>query len=106
MVDTSQPAQGTAGSTDIVTQLQGVIRQLSANYGQMTKLIATIQAVNFPENVKGYTVATLPSSPSIGSMAYVTDGTSGLSWGNTVTGGHSTKYLVWWNGANWTVLGE
>lgn len=95
-----------AGATDLVTQLQGVIRQLASSNANMLSLISAIQAVNFPQTVKGYIVATLPSSPAIGALAYVTDGTAALSWGATVTGGHSTKYLVWWNGANWTVVGE
>lgn len=107
------PGQGSSGGTDFVTALQGIIKQLSSSNkntttlnANMVSLIAAIQAVNFPQNVKGYTVATLPSSPAIGTLAYVTDGTSGLAWGATLTGGHTTTYLGWWNGANWTVLGK
>lgn len=103
---TPTPPQGTAGGTDIVVQLQGIVRQLSSSNTNASAIISALQAINFPQNVKGYTVAGLPSSPTIGTVAYVTDGTSGLSWGNTVTGGHSTKYLVWYNGAAWTVVGS
>lgn len=53
-----------------------------------------------------YTVSTLPASPALGQLATVTDGTSGLAWGATATGGHSTDYLVWYNGAAWTVIGK
>jgi hypothetical protein len=53
----------------------------------------------------GYTVATLPAAVA-GMVAYVTDGTAALAWGATVTGGGSTKYLVWYNGTNWTVAGK
>lgn len=54
-----------------------------------------------------FTVATLPAaSSSAGVMAYVTDGTSGLTWGQTVTGSHSTPYLVWSDGSSWTVIGK
>ncbi len=54
------------------------------------------------------TVATLPGTPSAGMTAYVTDGTAGLAWGDTVTGGgaETTNYLVWFNGTNWTVVGK
>ena len=52
------------------------------------------------------TVAQLPVTPLIGQTAAVSDGTASLPWGVTVTGGGSTKYLVWWNGANWTVAGK
>ena len=52
-----------------------------------------------------YTVATLPAGTA-GMMAQVSDGTAAIPWGDTVTGGGSTRYLVWYNGSNWTVLGE
>jgi hypothetical protein len=53
-----------------------------------------------------FTVATLPT-PTTGMYAYVTDGDTGLAWGATVV--HTvgtTKYLVWYNGTNWTVAGK
>jgi hypothetical protein len=53
-----------------------------------------------------FTVATLPGSPRTGDTATVTDGTAALAWGATVTGGGATKYRVWYNGANWTVMGK
>jgi len=53
----------------------------------------------------GTTVASLPAG-NLGDMMYVTDGTGALAWGATVTGGASTKYLVWFNGTNWTVAGK
>lgn len=53
------------------------------------------------------TIAGLPS-PVAGMVAYVTDGDAGLGWGatavNSGTGGN--KYLVWYNGTNWTVAGK
>jgi hypothetical protein len=61
--------------------------------------------VNSLANPGPYTVSTLPS-PTLGMLAFVTDGTGGLAWGATVTGGASTKYLVWYNGSNWTVIGK
>lgn len=53
------------------------------------------------------TVSTLPTGVA-GMTAYVTDGDAGLAWGATVvnTGAGATKYLVWFNGANWTVAGK
>ena len=51
-------------------------------------------------------VASLPASPVLGQIATVNDGTASLAWGATVTGGGSTKYLVWYNGTNWTVVGK
>lgn len=100
------PGAGGAGATDLVTQLKGIIQQLSSANSNMLTLIAAIQAIKFPQTVNSYIVANLPASPAFGTIAAVTDGTSGLSWGNTVTGGHSTRYLVWFNAANWTVIGE
>lgn len=51
------------------------------------------------------TVATLPAGV-IGRINNVTDGAASLAWGATVTGGGSTKYLVWYNGSAWTVIGK
>ena len=54
-----------------------------------------------------FTVATLPT-PSIGMQAYVTDGDASLAWGATVanSGSGATKYMVWYNGTNWTITGK
>jgi len=53
-----------------------------------------------------YTVATLPGTPSVGMYATVTDGSAALAWGANIAGGGTTKYLVWYNGANWTVVAK
>ena len=55
----------------------------------------------------GYTVSTLPTG-TIGMHAYVTDGDASLAWGATVvnSGSGTTKYMVWFNGTNWTVMGK
>jgi hypothetical protein len=50
-------------------------------------------------------VSALPTGV-LGRMAVVNDGAAALAWGATVTGGGSTKYLVWFNGTNWTVAGK
>lgn len=94
-----------------------VLCALSAAYGQNPQCLftpgptasnETCASTAFVQSVitRTYTVATLPSSPAVGQTANVSDGASGLSWGATVTGGHSTNYLVRWNGARWTVVGE
>lgn len=57
------------------------------------------------QGTTSYTVATLPVA-TVGRTAVVTDGTASLAWGATVTGGASTKYLVWYNGSSWTVIGK
>lgn len=54
--------------------------------------------------IAGTTVSGLPT-PATGMIGRVTDGSSGLTSGQTVTGSHSTPYLVWYNGTNWTVIG-
>jgi hypothetical protein len=51
-------------------------------------------------------LAQLPASPAVGQTATVTDGAPALAWGATVTAGGTAKYLVWWNGAAWTVIGK
>lgn len=94
--------QGSAGSTDLATQLAAIVRNLSNNYTALQNLIVAVQH----GSVSGYTVANLPSTPAIGTLAYVTDGASSIAWGSTVTSGGSSRYLVWWNGTAWTVIGK
>lgn len=53
---------------------------------------------------KAHTVATLPGTPTVGMLARVTDATAPTA-GSTVIGGGAADALVWYNGANWTVLG-
>lgn len=47
-----------------------------------------------------------PTMTLLGNTACVSNGGGGLGWGDTVTGGGSTKYLVWCNGVHWTVTGK
>lgn len=57
---------------------------------------------------KAFTVSTLPTAGTVGRQAYITDGDAGLAWGATAanTGAGATKYMVWDNGTNWTVMGK
>lgn len=50
----------------------------------------------------------LPAAGTVGRIARVTDGDSGLAWGVTAvnTGAGATPYLVYDNGTAWTVLGK
>lgn len=50
--------------------------------------------------LSGYTVSTLPASPTTGAMAYVTDAVA-CTFLATVTGGGSTFCPVIWTGAAW-----
>ena len=59
--------------------------------------------------LKSYTVAGLAAlTAALGDTAVVTDGDSSLAWGATVvnSGSGATKYQVWYNGTNWTVVGK
>jgi len=48
--------------------------------------------------------AGLPTSPVIGQLASVSDGTSN-TWGAVQSGGGIHQTLVWYNGSAWTVIG-
>jgi hypothetical protein len=52
-------------------------------------------------NLKGYTVATLPT-PTMGDIAYVTDALTPASLA-IVVGGGSSVVPVFYNGTNWIV---
>jgi hypothetical protein len=54
--------------------------------------------------VTGLTVATLPSSPTVGMIARVTNALA-PTMGATVAGGGAAAALCWYNGANWSVIG-
>lgn len=57
-------------------------------------------ALNGPLGLKGYTVATLPSSMPTGSTAYVTDATA-PTYGGTLVGGGAVVVKVLYNGSAW-----
>jgi hypothetical protein len=52
----------------------------------------------------GYTVSQLPSG-TVGQIARVTDADT-PTVGSTVTGGAAAAAIVWYNGSNWTVIGQ
>jgi hypothetical protein len=52
----------------------------------------------------GVAFASLPASPAVGMVAYVTDSTT-ATWGATIAGGGSDKVLAWYNNSHWTVIG-
>lgn len=55
--------------------------------------------------LNAYTFATLPASPTVGTIAYVSDSNT-VVWGANVAGGGANKILAWYNGTNWTVVGK
>ena len=67
----------------------------------------TVKVNSVAEIAVSSTVAGLPATPAVGMITRVTDGDSGLTFGNTVvnSGAGATPYLVWYNGTNWTILG-
>ncbi len=72
--------------------------------------VTTTKPVVAPSlTVVATTVAGLAALPAVlGTQASVSDGDPALAWGATVvnTGAGTTKYLVWYNGAAWKVVGK
>ncbi len=64
----------------------------------------TVKVNSVAEVAVSSTVAGLPATPVVGMLTRVTDATS-PTVGSTVTGGGAAAALVWYNGANWTVIG-
>jgi hypothetical protein len=92
---------GNSGTLDFFTYNAGAVAsRLTLGPSGVATFASTVKPGTF-------TVGTLPTGIA-GTMAYVTDGDAGLAWGATVvnTGGGATKYLVWYNGTNWTVFGK
>ena len=75
----------------------------------LTTPTITNPTINSVIKLKSYTVAGLSAFVAVaGDIAMVSDGDSGLAWGATVvtSGSGATKYQVWYNGTNWTVVGK
>jgi hypothetical protein len=97
IVDTSN-----VGSGEIrywVMQINVGIKHIGVTGGANLKLIDTSDVYG------AVTVATLPMGV-LGRTAVVTDGAAGLAVGAIIAGGGTAKYLVWWNGVSWTVIGK
>jgi hypothetical protein len=56
-------------------------------------------------HIHSYLFVGLPAG-SLGDFAVLEDGAAGLAWGATVSGGGTTRYLIWHNGTTWTVAGK
>jgi hypothetical protein len=61
--------------------------------------LATVSQVK----LKPFTFATLPASPTVGIIAYISDSNTAV-WGATIAGGGANKVLGFYNGTNWTVF--
>jgi hypothetical protein len=64
----------------------------------------TVKVNSVAEVVVSSTVAGLPAAPVVGMLTRVTDATA-PAVGVTVVGGGAAAALVWYNGANWSVIG-
>lgn len=79
----------------------GTARSMSLQTDATDRL--TITAVGTAVINTGFTVATLPGTPTTGEIARVTDA-SAPAVGSTVVGGGAAFALVVYNGANWNVF--
>jgi hypothetical protein len=90
----------------IDVNVNGVLVKRNLNMQSALYGIATASFVDskYFRATEAYTVATLPGTPVVGMIARVTDADA-PSVGSTVTGSGAAAALVWYNGANWTVIG-
>lgn len=80
----------------------GTARAVEIHTDSLSRLaLDTIGSVRL---VTGLTVNTLPTTPTVGMIARVTDATA-PAVGSAVTGGGATNALCWYNGTTWNVLG-
>lgn len=99
------PCGGTHVSTECIVEPSALPElDLPANSTQQEVNLALqtglYTVLNQDYRLLGYTVATLPASPSIGTMAYVTDADSPSYLANVIGGG-SIFCPVIYNGTNW-----
>lgn len=88
--------------------LTGLQDGFNVNFSRMQILRSLLVSIGnvLDRSLVGYTVATLPADAEAGDEAYVTDGASGLAWGDEIKGGGSIFYKVWYNGVRFTVTGK
>jgi hypothetical protein len=98
------PCEGVKKSTQCVIESTALTELgLTINATQNEVNIAIQNALvtlSSQVNLQGYTVATLPSTPTTQLLAYVTDADS-PSYRTTAVGGGSERVLVFYNGTNW-----
>ena len=103
--DLSNLPAGTIDNADVNAAAAIAGTKISPNFGaQNIATTGTCSAARF-KTPTDYTVATLPNPGVLGDIARVTDATA-PAVGSTVTGGGGAAALVWFNGANWTVIGK
>ncbi len=117
---TFQTSAGTAGTDSVVVKNGGSLRAIAPTYyatstalsGYLPLTGGVVTGVTQFNNtltmgsilvLMNYTVATLPASPAVGSIAYVTDALT-PSFLVVVVGGGSTRSPVFYNGTNWVVF--
>lgn len=100
------PGQGSSGGTDIVTAIQGLIRQFSASNQNMLSLIAAIEKV-FPQIVGSFTLAaaatTVVTQPAIKANSVVLLMPTNAAAGTLMGSAKSLYVSVLTAGASFTV---
>ena len=86
-VSISTPTPGASG-----TGTNGLTSRLLINHIRVQTTV--------PIQLSGYTVATLPATPAIGDIAYVTDALA-PAYGAIIAGGGAVATIVFYNGVNW-----
>lgn len=88
-------------ATQIKTWTSASPALVTPNIGTATGTSVTLSAF---VKITAVAVASLPGSPAIGMAASVSDALAPVA-GAAVSAGGSAKALVWYNGAQWTVIG-
>ena len=116
MIDSGgAPNQGTAGATDVVTQLQGIVRQLSAwvhafkgraAFGSFTMGVAATTVISQPVVATNSIITLTPTNAAAGTLMgsakslYISAKTTGISFtvatanGVVAVGGETFDYSV------------
>jgi hypothetical protein len=95
-------AMNKSNQADFFLRLRDTPDSYAGSGSQMMRVNATGTGIEFSGAIP---FANLPAG-ALGAIQCVNNGSAGLAWGDTVTGGGTAKYLVWFNGANWKVIGK
>ncbi len=102
--DVSAPLIVAYAATSLAFGISDQIHRLVIDSSGNTNIENGVLTLNPDGSNAGLTVATLPASPVLGMMTFVHDALAPVV-GSAVAGTGSAKALVWWNGAQWTVIG-
>lgn len=85
---------------DVSVSIEDYLIGTDADDNMKTVTFTVESLVDLVTKIQGYTFDTLPTTPAIGDIAYITDASS-VAYRSVATGGGSNTAIVFYDGTNW-----